>query len=473
MDRQFLSYGILGSALAAQVSAQGAAATNPEKPNVLFLVVDDLNDWVSCYNWYKGKVYTPNIDKLASEGVLFTRAYCPVALCGPCRTAVLTGKYQYSTGIYRIEQHFRQISSTRDLVTLPQYFRKNGYIAVGSGKTFHGPNHDNCDRISWDDYSDHWFGTQRPPTNEIPHYPIPFKNTYDDIKNSYYGAIKQSLEETGDGYNAEYIADFLKQKHDKPFFAAYGCFRPHTPWFAPKEFFDLYPLDEIVLPDAPEGDLDDVPPIGRDVAYQGDYHTFEQIKELGLWKEYVRGYLACISFADACVGRVLDALEKSPYRDNTIVVLWSDHGWHLGEKEHWHKFTLWERGTRTPLIIKAPGVTPEGKRTADVTNLVDLYPTMVELCGLPPFSQVEGESLVPVLKNPDLDRNRTTVMSLPWHKDCHAIVDNRFRYIRYSDGTEELYDHKNDRTEFTNLANNPEYSDVKRRLKKKLLETVR
>lgn len=464
---------LLGGVLAGLISGINVSATaaSEEKPNVLFIAVDDLNDWVNCYGGYKGKVHTPHIDRLAAEGVMFTRAYSPVALCGPSRTALLTGKHPYSSGIYRIPQHFRHIAETKDLVTLPQYFRQCGYTAIGAGKIFHGPKDDSYDRISWDDYSDHWIGTQRPPTNDIPNYPMPFKNK-DDLKNSYCAPIQQGIEKTGDAFNADYIADFLMREHDKPFFAAYGGFRPHTPWYAPKKFFDMYPLDEIVLPEAPEGDLNDVPPIGREVAYQGEYHTFEKIKELGLWKEYVQGYLACISFADACVGRVLDALEKSPHRDNTIVVLWSDHGWHLGEKDHWHKFTLWERGTRVPLIIKAPGVTPAGRQTAEPSNLVDLYPTLIELCGLPPFDQVEGESLVPVLENPDFDRNRMTVMSLPWNPDCHAIVDKRYRYIRYSDGTEELYDHKKDRTEWNNLADNPEYAVVKQRLKQKLLETV-
>ena len=252
----------------------------------------------------------------------------------------------------------------------------------------------------------------------------------------------------------------LKKEHEKPFFIAYGLFRPHLPWYAPKKYFDLYPVDKIKLPTIDANDLEDVPPLGQRMARpQGDH---KKVTESDNWRRAVQGYLASISFADAQLGRVLDALDASPYRGNTVIVLWGDHGWHLGEKLHWRKFTLWEEATKAPLMFVAPGVTKPGGRSHRTVDFMDIYPTLVELCGLPERKELEGKSIVPLLKDPSAEWNRP---ALTTHgRENHTIRTERWRYIRYRDGGEELYDHDVDPLEWKNLAEDSKYDKVKEEL---------
>ncbi len=416
-----------------------------EKPNVLFLAIDDLNDWVGALDGYVG-VKTPNLNRLAQRGVLFTRAYCAAPSCNPSRVSLLTGIRPSTSGIYHNPQWFRKVMP--DAVTLPQHFMANGYHVVGGGKIFHGgfP-----DPPSWQEYFKRQSDPAPPnrPVNKIP------KTQHFD-----WGPLDVPDEAMGDAKVATWAIDYLQDKHDKPFFLAVGFFRPHLPWYVPRTYFDRYPLSQITLPKVKEDDLDDLPPIGQQIAKpQGDHRS---VLETHNWEKAVQGYLASISFTDACVGRVIDALDKSPYRDNTVIVLWSDHGWHLGEKHHWRKFALWEEATRVPMVIIAPGVTRPDQRCDRTVSLLDIYPTLSALCGLPVKPELAGKSLVPLLKQPAAAWDRPVVTT--YGRGNHAVRSERWRYIRYCDGSEELYDHENDPMEWTNLANRPESAPVKAKL---------
>ena len=279
-----------------------------------------------------------------------------------------------------------------------------------------------------------------------------------------WAPIEQSDEETDDWKTADLAAEFLQQEHDKPFFLGCGIYRPHLSWYIPKKYFDMHPLEDIQLPPHKENDLDDVPPMGRAMAGE----TFNIIREHGQWKNAVQGYLAACSFADACVGHVLSALEKSVYRDNTIVVLWGDHGYHIGEKDHFSKSALWQETTRTPLIIYAPGVSKSQSRCSRPVSLVDLYPTLIELCGLPKRDDLDGRSLAPLVRNPEMDWDYPVLIthSPQWYGANHAIHSQRYHYIHYQDGGEELYDNVADPYGWKNLADDPKYAEAKEELKK-------
>jgi arylsulfatase A-like enzyme len=254
----------------------------------------------------------------------------------------------------------------------------------------------------------------------------------------------------------------LAMNHDRPLFQAVGIFRPHIPWFVPKQYFDMYPLDEIRLPAERPDWREGLPEAGRQMG-QARRRWHEWIAANDEWKKAVQGYLASISFADAQLGRLLDGLDRSPHKDNTIIVLWTDHGFQLGERETWEKFTLWEESTRVPLLIAAPGVTTPGTRCSRPVSLLDVYPTLVELAGLEPVEgQLEGTSLVPWLRDPSAPKEQPAITTC--QGDNHAVRTDRWRYIRYEDGGEELYDHESDPGEFTNLAGRPGYDDVKREL---------
>ncbi|MHC4147761.1 MAG: sulfatase, partial [Planctomycetota bacterium] len=277
-----------------------------------------------------------------------------------------------------------------------------------------------------------------------------------------WGPVDVPDRQMGDRQVAKWAIGQLQKKHDKPFFIACGFFRPHLPWYVPTKYFDMYPPDKITLPNVNENDLDDVPELGKRMAKpQGDHAKVIKHKQ---WRKAVQGYLASITFVDTCVGRVIKALDRSAYTDNTIVILWSDHGWHLGEKLHWRKFSLWEEATHNVLMAVAPGITQSGKRCSRPVTMLDIYPTLIELCGLTPKDELEGRSLVPLLKNPKAEWDRP---ALTTHgRNNHSLRGERYRYIRYSDGTEELYDHEKDALEWINLADDPKYAVVKKQFAK-------
>lgn len=441
-----------------------------EKPmNVLMIAIDDMNNWVGCM---EGKAKTPNIDRLAKAGLLFSNASCVVPACNPSRTALMTGLRPETTGQFGNEGNFRLRPGGDKIVTLPQHFRAHGYEAVAAGKIYHKERDENpepnpiSDPQSW---NAQWVGAHGTKGHELYLNEEGFAKWHDGKFGSYlgkfgvWGPCPEPKEETGDWNAAGYIADYLKQKHDKPFFAALGIFRPHAPLLAPKEYFDMFPLDEIELPNVPDDDFADIPQI----AHKNFSSNFflKGVKEMGEWKKAVQAYLACMAFADDCVGRVLDALKNSPYADNTIVVLWTDHGWQLGHKHRWEKFSLWRQGTNAPLIFKVPGVTKPGGECIRAASFIDIYPTLSELCGLPIRPELEGQSIVPLLKNPSLKWDTPAVITDHYGPDYSVVLD-QWNYILYRDGSEELYDHSKDKDEFTNLAENPEYAAVKARLKK-------
>ncbi len=448
------------------------------RSNILFLAVDDMKDWIECLGGYEGKVYTPNIDRLAKRGMLFTNAHCVSPKCAPSRASLLTGLRPSTTGLY--DNGHWWMPNLPGVVTLPQHFRNQNYRVVGAGKIFHhtAGNHP---PNQWDAFfrlkflEDPWFRGVKlnyPWSKPTPKPKgFPFSGVKGLGHENDWGVLNISDEKYDDALTVDYVIRFLetyKPKNVKPFFLACGLFRPHLPWYVPQKYFDQYPLEEIVLPKVLKSDLDDIPKAGLRFAKDRRYE-FEIIKKADKWKEAIRAYLASITCADDRLGQVLTALDKSGYAENTIIVLWSDHGWHLGEKEHWHKSTLWEEATRVPLIISVPGFKP-GVCQRPV-SLLDLYPTLLELTKTLERSDAEkptfdGESLVPLLKNPQAEWNRPVVIE--FRRGNAAVRSEQYRYIRYEDGGEELYDHQQDPHEWHNLASSERHQEIKKKLKLKL-----
>lgn len=457
----------LGSTLGATAAAPAFAQSSGKKPNVLFLSVDDMNDWVGCLGGYPG-CKTPNIDRLAKRGVLFRDAHCSSPICNPSRTALLTGQRPSTTGIYGNSEFWRPVLP--DVTTLPELFRANGYYAAGAGKVFHhtaGFNPpDQWDDFQIQEFDDPWYRRPSwyPWVDKIPNPEgHPFNGMAgDNFAGEFdWGVLPERPEETyGDMAAVRYGQEFLGKTHDKPFFLAVGLWHPHIPLFAPQEYFDLYPSDAVRLPEVPGNDLDDLPEIAKKIS-AARLSEHERILREGKWKDAVQAYLACLSFADKMVGYVLDALEKGPNADDTIVVLWSDHGWHLGEKRHWHKSTLWQRATHVPMIWAGPGVEHTGVDRTQPVELIDMYPTLADMLGFDPPAGLDGVSLMPQLRNPEAPKRPAVCTYQP---NNHAVITPRWRYIRYRDATEELYDRVNDPNEWTNLADRPEHESLKREL---------
>ena len=423
-----------------------------EKPNVLFIAVDDLNDWVNVMGGHKGTL-TPNIDKLANQGVLFKNAYCAAPACNPSRAALMTGIRPSTSGIYFNNQPWRKSEKLKNIETIPQYFRRHGYKVMGSGKIYHGrfP-----DPQSWDYY---WPSlTETKPPDPMPKgRPL---NTIPNTSHFDWGIVPVEDEEMGDYKVASWVVDQLNQDHEKPFFLAFGIFRPHLPWYAPEQYFDKYPLSEVQLPDTLEGDLNDIPEGGKKFIRYKDHENVNKYKQ---WERAVQGYQASITFADMCVGRVLEALDNSKYKENTCVVLWSDHGWSLGEKHHWRKFALWETTAKSVLIFAGPGIAGDQGNVNAPVNLIDIYPTLIDLCDLPRKSDLEGETLTPWLENPMTVKSTASITT--HGKENHSVRVGDWHYIRYVDGGEELYNVNDDQDEFHNLAVDPDNSDKIKELK--------
>lgn len=418
------------------------AAQAADKPNVLFISVDDLNDWIGALG-KRADVKTPNLDRLAARGVLFTKAYCAAPACNPSRTALMTGLRPSTTGIYHNDQPWRPV--LKDTVTLTQYFQAAGYQVTGAGKIFHNAYNDTA---SWQDY----YKSQG--------FPSPAKRAMTGTGHFDWGVLDVGDEEMGDTKVVDYGINFLRQPQSKPFFLAVGCQKPHLPFYAPKKYFDLYPLASVKPPKVLADDLADVPPAGIKMAKPDGDHR--KVVEAGQWEHAVQSYLACISYMDAQIGRLIDALDASPYAKNTIIVLWSDHGWALGEKQHWRKFALWEETTRVTLMAVAPGVTTANQKCDRTVNLVDLYPTLIELCGLEKKAGLDGQSLVPLLKDAKASRAEPSITTEG--RENHAVRTERWRYIRYANGDEELYDHDADPLEWKNLAKDASFAATKTEL---------
>ncbi|MDB4652787.1 sulfatase-like hydrolase/transferase [Akkermansiaceae bacterium] len=420
------------------------SAKTPDKPDILFISVDDLNDWISPLGGHPQSI-TPNFQRLADRSVLFTNAHCPAPACGPCRAAILSGIAPHRSGLYENMQPLREVMP--DVTLMPRHFSNHGYHSSGSGKILHYV----IDPRSWDDYfpdkeKDNPFPKTRYPNKRPVSLPRggPWQYTETD-----WGPLDVTDKEFGGDYAvSQWISKRLTlPPADKPFFLACGLYRPHEPWFVPAKYFKPFPLEKVQLPPGYRAnDLDDVPPAGRALARN---RYFPHIQWHGEWRAGVQGYLASIHFADAMLGNVLDALENSPRRDNTIVVLWSDHGWHLGEKEHWQKFTGWRACSRVPMMILAPGIKP-GICNQPVST-IDLFKTLASLTGVPVPEKISGNDLSLLLKNPKSDWTHTALTQLRGPQ-AFALSGKKYRYIHYANGDEELYDISKDRFEHTNLA---------------------
>lgn len=418
------------------------AAPPPPKPNVLFIAVDDLNHWVR-HLGRNPQVLTPNIDRLATRGVTFTRAYCAAPVCNPSRTALLSGLRPSTTGVYDNTIDYRPHVAP-DL-TLNTHFRKNGYYVAGAGKIYHGGG---GRREEWDDYAAGLGGDPKP------------KGPDTGVGGIKFAPLDCRDEDMTDYKSVSWTIEQLGRKHDQPFFLACGLHKPHMPWNVPRKYYDLYPLESIELPPHRDNDLDDLPPAGVKMAKaMGDHAA---IVKSGRWKDAVQGYLAAISFADAQIGRLLEALERSPYANNTIVCFWGDHGWHLGEKQHWRKFALWEEATRAPFIWVAPGMTKPGGRCERTVDFTSIYPTLCELAGLPVPQHCEGVSIKSLLADPKAAWPTPAVTTHGYLN--HAVRTEQWRYIRYADGGEELYHEILDPYEWTNLARDPQNAALKSEL---------
>jgi arylsulfatase A-like enzyme len=447
--REFLGTLAGGLALGALAGPRAGARPPGAVRNLLFIAIDDINDWIGPLGGHPG-VHTPNIDRLAASALTFTRAYTAVPVCAPSRASLLTGAYAFRHGLHSNDGEAETASvlaAHPELVPFTTHFRRSGWRVESGGKVFHGRVPDP------DAYFDEF--RQKPGEPEPPNPPL---NGIPGAWNFDWGPLDLPDIRMGDGRVAEWAVGRLARPQPDPFVLVCGFYRPHLPWYAPRPYFDLHPLEEVVLPAVLDTDLEDVPPTGQAWAdAEGDHAT---ILGSHTWAPAVQGYLASISFVDAQVGRVLDALEASPHAADTAVVLWSDHGFHLGEKLHWRKFALWEEATRIPLIVRVPGLTPPGARCERTVSSLDLYPTFNALFGLPPVSPLDGRDLGPLLADPARAWEHPAVSS--YLGDNFGVRSERWRYIRYVDGTEELYDHDADPLEWTNLADDPVLEGVKR-----------
>ena len=318
------------------------------RPNVLFIAVDDLNDWVGCLGGHP-QAKTPNIDALAARGVNFTRAYCASPVCNPSRTALMVGLRSSTSGVYNNNINRRDSQAATSVPPLNTHFHAQGYYVAGAGKIYHG---DGDQFGEWDEYAN--IKGRRPAGRE---------GRSDGVGGIRFAPVDGADEDMHDYHTVNYCIEQLQKKHDKPFFLACGLHKPHMAWNVPRKYYDMFPLDSIELPKVLETDLDDVPAAGVRMARPEGDHA-EMLKS-GRWKEAVQGYLAAVAYCDAMIGRLMKAFDESAYKDNTIIVFWGDHGWHLGEKQHWRKFALWEEATRAPLFFVAPGVTKPNHQRAD------------------------------------------------------------------------------------------------------------
>lgn len=428
------------------------ATAQPVRPNVLFIAIDDLNDWVGCLGGHP-QARTPNMDRLAARGTLFSNAHVQSPLCNPSRASLLTGLRPSSTGIYGLAPGIRDVAATKDRVTLPQHFARHGYFTASFGKVFHDGSIP--PRLRTNEFQ--VWGIAPP----IPTPPEKFVRTPSPIRAMDWGVFPEDDREQADWKIADAaIAQLKARPTDNPFFLAVGFRLPHVPCFASQKWFDLFPAeDQITLPPVNDRDRDDVPEFSWFLHWTLPEPRLSWLKQAKQWRPLVRAYLACTTFMDSQVGRVLDALEASGVATNTVVVLWSDNGWHLGEKAVTGKNTLWDRSTRVPLIFAGPGAA-KAARCSQPAELLDLYPTLVELCGLPKPPGLEGRSLVPQLKNAKIRRRWPAITT--HNVGNHAVRSEHWRYIRYADGSEELYDMQRDPNEWTNVVREPKLAGVVR-----------
>ncbi|MGB0414176.1 MAG: sulfatase [Coraliomargarita sp.] len=424
----------------------GSALAAESKPNVLLIAIDDLNDWIGCMGGHP-QAQTPNMDRLAARGVLFTNAHCQSPVCNPSRLSMMSSLYPSTTGVYFLNPDISESPAAKDSTMLPLRFQDEGYYVTGAGKIFHNGTQHNK-------YLPNWaggFGGFGPyPKEKIS--PFPGMKLWD------WGVFPESDDLMPDYKIAAWGAEQLAKDYEQPWLIATGYWTPHVPQYAPQKWFDLYPLETLQMPEMLENDLDDISEYGVNLTRLNHVApTMEWVEANDQLKLLVQSYLACISFTDHQIGKVLDALDASPYKDNTYIVLYTDHGFHQGEKERFAKRSLWEDGTRTPMIIVGPGIV-EGGVCSKPAQLLDIYPTLLELTGLKADPKHEGNSLVPLLKNPQAEWPHYARTS--FGPGNYAIISEDYRYIHYNDGSEEFYDRRKDAHDWNNVIDNPEYAAV-------------
>lgn len=461
------------TSLAALLAADRAVA---KPPNVVMIVIDDVAPQIHSVG-QPSPVPTPNIERLASRGTWFTRAYADAPACCPSRTAMLTGVHSARSGVYYNTQSYTRPGSwLADAESMPAHFLRNGYLTASYGKLYHS--RDQVDHAA--EFTPGYF-KKHAVVGDVTHndaglfknilpgsvHEIPGKTS----RNWTWGILPDDWDRDDpaklqqDTEQANHTIDLVSKRHDQPFFVACGFWRPHVQWTVPQRYYDRFPLDQIELPAGYKpDDLADLPKPGRWIAAHRGEH--KEIVDGDMWKRSIQGYYASLAYVDEQIGRVLDAVERGPNRDDTIVIFLSDNGMHLGEKDHWLKYMLWEQACRVFLSVSVPGAPKQ--TVASPVSLIDLYPTLVDLCGLPtPTKQtLDGVNLAPLLAGKTADRGRPVLMT--YGRGNHAVRDARYRYIRYRNGDEELYDHQSDPYEWKNLANESAHADVKARLAKSL-----
>jgi len=420
-------------------------ATGASKPNVLFIAVDDLNHWIT-HLGRNPQAKTPNIDRLASMGVTFRNAYCSVPACEPSRASIMGGRRPRTTGCYKNGDKWKNYQPEGE--GLSAQFLKSGYRVYGAGKIYHSMQYHASE---WTHYM--------PNTGLYPNGPGVQK--YDGYHiDKKHPDLKD--DDILDWHATNYCIQRLQEKSDQPFFIACGLYKPHLPFVAPRKYYEDFPLDKIQLPPHIENDLADLPPAGVSMARPAQDHA--KFMKSGRWKAAIQSYLATCAYTDMNVGRLLDALESSPHKDNTIIVLWGDHGWSLGEKEHWRKFALWEEPTRVPFIWVAPGVTQPGTSSKRPVDLTSVYPTLCNLAGIKTPAFASGHNITPLLKDPCADWKFPAITT--HGRGNHAVRTETHRYIRYANGDEELYHNAEDPYEWKNLAKFESSAKIKAHLAK-------
>ena len=456
-----------------QCPSNKSLSISGEQPNVIMFIMDDLNDWVTPLGY--NQVKTPNLDRLAKSGVIFNNAHAPGIFCAPSRTAILTGMHASTTGCYSNEVfHYDH----PDLVTLQMAFKHAGYNTYGAGKIYHHRS-GYLDLRGWDEYftrsqevkdmayeMNSYHMTDVPLPDPHPYSPY-YRNTGREGSSALHlewGPIPNDKEdEMADAMRTNWTCEVLRRDHTKPFFMALGMYSPHYPNYAPQKYFDMYNRDDLELPPYKEDDLEDLSTEIRKL-YTNRAKQHQELEKYGALKDALHGYLASISFADAMLGRLMDALEASSYKDNTIVVFWSDQGFHHGEKGHWGKHTLWQRTTQVPFIWAGKGIA-QNESVKTTVSLIDLYPTLIELCNLQANNKLEGVSLVSAIQNPSSTKERNVFIPHA-ERESYAVVNSNWRYIFYRDGSEELYNVKKDPNEWYNLAGKDEYRNIIKEMRK-------
>ena len=433
------------------------------KPNVLFISIDDLNDWSGCLGNHPG-AKTPNIDRLAQQGIIFTNAHCQAPICAPSRASLYTGMHPHSTGIY-YQLHDLEIKKSskkaESAIFMPDYFEQSGYKTLGVGKLFHGGDKNGVYETYGGVFPKMGFGPK--PKERVVYNPKWFSDTRSTATD--WAPMDMDDSDMSDYKIAEWAVNALSDDHDKPFFMGVGFIRPHVPWHVPQKWFDMFPVEDMVEPPYKADDLDDVPEISRKLHEMPAMPKTEWLIKEGQWKPMVQAYLACMAFMDHQLGKVLDALENSKYAENTIVVLWSDHGYHLGEKNRTCKHSLWNRSTHIPLVFAGPTI-ESNQRTNAAVGLIDMYPTLVEMCGLPANKANEGHSLLSLIENPAKRWKHPAITSYGYMNT--SLYMNDYHYIQYENGEGELYNRVDDPNEWKNIINLSSSKKIVKKMKKLL-----